>query len=698
MNAIIGLSHLALGTGLDPRQRDYVQKIHRAGTALLGIIDDILDYSKLEAGRVTMERIPFRVDEVMTHVATMVQQRAEEKDLEVLLRVGAEVPPQLVGDPLRLGQVLVNLLGNAVKFTARGEVGVSLRVVSYEGARVVVGVVVQDTGIGMSSEEQARLFQPFTQADASMTRRFGGTGLGLTISSRLVAAMGGTLAVESAPGTGSTFSFHVAFDLPETPDAGKRASVVHLPHLRVLVVDDHPVAAEVLAAHFETVTDVPVRTVHRGRDAIDAVCEEAFDLVLVDRRMPELDGFDTAVQIRRVSAHQPRIVLVTAHARDDVRTLVDEARLDGFLTKPVSREALSAVLDELFVRGGTVVGDIPLPRPPSRVPRLAGRRLLLAEDNAINAQIAVELLATEGVRVDVVENGADAVRAVAAYPGYACVLMDLQMPVMDGLTATRALREAGHTLPIVAMTAHAHAEDRVRVLAVGMNDHVAKPLDPAGFLETVVRWCVSSGEGPVVEGSVRTAVLPEGPTIDLADGLRRVAGNVALQQRLLARFTETHAGAADEVYAALDHADHPLAERIAHTMCGVAGNLGAGALSRAASALEATIRAQGDHEPAFARFREVLDATVAAARAELVPAAPIAGVEHVEDPALFTTLRTALRESDGQATSAFDAALPALRARLGEDDTARVARLVRDFQFDEALALLDALSLPGTTR
>ena len=698
MNAIIGLSHLALGTALEPRQRDYVQKIHRSGTALLGLIDDILDFSKLEAGRLTLERIPFRLDEVLAHVATMIQQRAEEKQLEVLIDVDPAVPAALVGDPLRLGQVLVNLMGNAVKFTAQGEVGLTVRWVAGREGAMDLAFAVRDTGIGMTAEEQARLFQPFTQADASMTRRYGGTGLGLAISMRLVGAMGGSLAVSGERGVGSTFSFVAT--LGAAPAGwGVSALPLHLPGLRVLVVDDHPVAAEILAARVAPYTDVPITRVHDGPSALKALCAAPYDLVLLDRRMPDLDGLETAARIRQVVSPSPRVVLVTAYARDDIGMADARTRFDSFLAKPLSVSALEAVLRELFV-SAVAQPTSAAPRPAAgKAQRLAGRRLLLAEDNAINAQIAVELLTRQGARVDHVENGAEALAAVRREPAYAAVLMDLQMPVMDGLTATREVRSAGFSLPIIAITAHAHAEDRARVLAAGMNDHIAKPLDPAALVETVARWC-GEAAAPTAEPAAhreQSPTAPVAPLLDLAEGLRLVAGNADLQRRLLGRFVDEQAGAATAVQCALQGGDVAGAERIAHTLKGLAGNLGARALAQVAGEVEVQLRA-GQPPTALEHLHPVLAETVAAVAAAL--AATTASVTSTptsssEGQAGLEDLLAALRESDGGAVALLEAAQPALERRLGAAAHAALAAQVNGFEFEAALALLQDAGLGG---
>jgi two-component system sensor histidine kinase/response regulator len=615
MNAIIGLSHLALGTGLDARQRDYVQKIRTAGASLLGIIDDILDVSKLEAGRITLERIPFELDGVLRHVVTMVEQRAAERRLELLLSVDAEVPRRLEGDPLRLGQVLTNLMTNAVKFTEAGEVELRIRVLAREEQRVQVEVRVRDTGIGMTSEEASRLFQPFTQADASMTRRFGGTGLGLVICRHLVTAMDGSIGVESARGLGTTFTFTAWLGVSAETAPRAASSLPDLGALRVLVVDDHAIARTVLAEQLRTIVRGAVDTAEDGLAAIAAAQARPYDLILMDRRMPIVDGPSAAARIRQISEGQPRIVLVTAFGRDDAGETLDRVRFDGFLSKPVTASAMHDLVVELFAAPSAPA--VPEPPAPTRV-ALAGLRVLLAEDNAINTQIACELLAQQGVRVDAVENGAQAVEQMKADPSYDAVLMDVQMPVMDGYTATRALRSAGVKTPILAMTAHALDADRAAALDAGMDGHIPKPLDPERLFEALAMACRRRASPPSGPTPPCEVARDDAPLMDLVEGLRRAGGNAALQGRLLDRFVADHGETRAEFDTALAQGDAERASRIAHTMRSVAGALGAVRLSEAAGAVEHRLRRGDPVQPCAQVFAGLLDETLSTIRFTLL--------------------------------------------------------------------------------
>ena len=494
MNAIIGLSHLALKTELTPKQRDYVSKVHNAGTSLLAVINDILDFSKIEAGKLDMETTDFRLDEVIGSVTTLTAQKAHEKGLEFLAHVSPDIPEQLLGDPLRLGQILTNFVNNAVKFTEHGEIGLNIELVERTGEKVQLKFSVRDSGIGMTREQAAKLFQPFTQADMSTTRKHGGTGLGLTICRRLVELMGGRIWLESEPGTGSTFFFTVWLGVGSATGTGKIVPE-KLAQLRVLVVDDNPAAREILQEPLSTVAS-RVDVVASGREAIAAIQQhdatEPYDIVFMDWRMPGMDGLQASRHIKsdETLQHRPHIVLVTAFGREEVREEAERLELDGFLVKPVTKSMIVDTLVNVFSdsdeqSSATSGGEQLAP--------LRGARILLAEDNEINQQIAVELLEGVGATVKVANNGRVAVETLSngpQPPPFDVVLMDLQMPEMDGYQATTRIRADARLsrLPIIAMTAHATMEERQHCLDAGMNDHVSKPIDPARLFAAVGRF------------------------------------------------------------------------------------------------------------------------------------------------------------------------------------------------------------------
>ena len=520
MNAILGMSYLALRSGLNPQQHNYIRKVHASAESLLGIINDILDFSKIEAGKLDMEFIPFSLADVMDNLGNLVGLKAEEKGLEVLFVEPLDLPAMLVGDPSRLGQVLLNLGNNAVKFTEHGEVVVSIEVLDRNDASAYLRFEVHDTGIGMSVEQQQRLFQPFTQADASTSRRYGGTGLGLTISRHLVRLMGGELEVDSAPGQGSRFYFSVRFGLqagsPEQARAALHEASMH--GVRALIVDDNACAREVLAqmaAAFGMKTDVAVD----GLDALRQVAladarDEPYELVLLDWKMQGMDGVECAralSQRERARHPTPTVMMLTAFSRSDVQQRLSAERIDvrALLTKPVTPstlfDACVAALG-LPVRRSTRIEQ----REESMLihrTRLSGARILLVEDNAFNQELALDVLGEAGIVARVAANGQEALAALEG-ERFDAVLMDCQMPVMDGYAATRALRQ--HTqwrdLPVIAMTANTMVGDRDKALAAGMNDHIAKPINVDDLFATLARWIRPCASAPgALSASARTA-------------------------------------------------------------------------------------------------------------------------------------------------------------------------------------------------
>jgi len=501
MNAILGMSHLALQSGLNPQQHNYVQKVHASAESLLGIINDILDFSKIEAGKLDVELIPFDLGQVMDDLANLVGMNAEEKGLELLFALPPQLPMALIGDPSRLRQVLLNLGNNAVKFTERGEVAVAIDVAERDDASVLLRFEVRDTGIGMNVEQQQGLFQPFSQADASTSRRYGGTGLGLAISRHLVRLMGGELVVESTSGRGSLFRFSVRFDLQTGPTAKPRA-LRHegLRGTRALIVDDNASAREVLAG-MTAALGLNADTAADGQDALRLVAladasDQPYDLVLLDWKMPGMDGVEcTRLLSQRESRRHPTptVLMLTAFSRDEALQRLAEQQLSvgAFLTKPVTP---STLFDACSAALGLAL------RHPTRTERreeamlghqtrLAGVRILLVEDNAINRELALDVLSRAGVVVSIACDGQQALDMLGRQR-FDAVLMDCQMPIMDGYAATRALRQRPQLrdLPVIAMTANAMVGDRDKVLAAGMNDHIAKPIKLDEMFATLARW------------------------------------------------------------------------------------------------------------------------------------------------------------------------------------------------------------------
>ena len=638
MNAVIGMTHLALKTELNIKQRDYLHKIQHAANSLLGIINDILDFSKIEAGRVEIERVPFELDSVFEGLASLIASRAQEKEnLEVLFNVSPSVPRNLVGDPLRLGQVLTNFCTNAVKFTEQGEIVVSASLIEGGDGRCTVRFEVSDTGIGLSEEQQSRLFSPFSQADSSTTRKYGGTGLGLSICKKLVELMGGEIGVRSTTGVGSVFWFTVPFGIGAERNVEHLAKHLNVRDIKVLIVDDNSASREILSEIVESFGYEVVLATNAKEAFVEiehARAGRAFDLILMDWKMPGMDGIEAAVHIRKEHPQDapPVIVLVTAYGREEVLRRAEDAGLDAVVLKPASHSILYDTIATVFAnaRGETrfhsTTSSMEL---EVTVPHLDGARLLLVEDNEINRQVAAEMLAATGALVDIAENGEEAIERILA-SDYNIVFMDCQMPVMDGLEATRRLRAMNEftELPIIAMTANAMAEDRERCLRAGMNDHVPKPIEPSQLYRVLTTWVSECQEEParsrVVPSMKSAPSLPVVQGIDFKQGLLRCAGNQALYISLLRKLCDNYRGIAVEIQECWGRGDKEAACRTAHTLRGVAYNLGARELGDRAGVLENAIRLAPNEFPAAAwtALRDELAERIAAIASALPGAEP----------------------------------------------------------------------------
>jgi len=724
MNAIIGLSHLALKTPLNPKQRDYVSKVHNAGMSLLGIINDILDFSKIEADKLDIETTDFQLDEVISTVTTLTAQKAHDKGLEFLIHVAPAIPEQLLGDPLRLGQILTNFVNNAVKFTERGEIGLNIDLLERTGEKVQLKFSVRDTGIGMTREQAAKLFQPFSQADMSTTRKHGGTGLGLSISRKLAELMGGRIWLESEPGVGSTFNFTIWFGVGLATGSG-RIIPEKLAQLRVLVVDDNPAAREILQEPLRTLA-ARVDTIATGKEAIAAVQQhdatDPYDIVFMDWRMPGMDGLQTSRHIKsdETLTHLPAIVLVTAFGREEVRQEAERLQLDGFLVKPVTKSMIVDTLVNVFAHEGEAVS---VTMEGEQAMRLRGARILLTEDNDINQQIAIELLEGTGATVKVANNGREAVDILSngpQPPPFDVVLMDLQMPEMDGYQATAKLRSDARfaALPIIAMTAHATIEERQRCLASGMNDHISKPIDPSALFETVARYYRSApgtsasvpaiaktsdpvGETvgvPVVESRAHNMEIPTVEGLNSVEGLLRVAGNRKLYLKLLRQFSAQQSDAPGQITELLKAGDRPAAERRAHTVKGVAANLGVKTVQLAAGELEKAIHDGADAarlESLRQQFATVLAPFVHRLRAALgeEPALPAAPKAMVVDPAqlklVVEQMTRHLAEFDAAASDCLEANRGVFASLFSTEEFGKFEQQVQGYAFGEALAQLE---------
>lgn len=598
MNAILGMLNLLHKTSLNPRQLDYVNKTEGAARSLLDLLNDILDFSKVEAGKMTLEAAPFDMDRLLRELSVILSSNTGDKDVEVLFDIDPRLPDLLIGDSLRLRQILINLGGNALKFTPRGMVVIRLAVHDIQAGAITLEFSVRDTGIGIAPENVQRIFEGFSQAEASTTRRFGGTGLGLAISSRLVALMGGQLDLESTVGQGSRFFFTLTLGVaeaatPRTKPTGRDTGRV----MRVLIVEDHPVARQTLQAMAGQLGwEAEVAT--SGGEALHRVAERTHaglaphDAFFVDWRLTDMEGWETCLQIRQaLGEHAASIhLLATAHGREllSTRPSHEQALVDGFLVKPITASMLR---DATLAPPGSAAGQAGLAEVLHPL-RLRGLRLLVVEDNRINQQVAQELLEQEGARVTLADNGLLGLQALAVHPGaFDLVLMDVQMPVMDGYTATRKIREelGLARLPIIAMTANAMESDRADALACGMNAHVGKPFHLGALVATILQH-VPTRTDPAPQaggaaGPVPTDLLAglASTELDLADALRRLGGNVEVLGRIIQVFAADLERQPADLAALLEDGREDEARRLLHTLKGTAATVGARRLSRLAA-------------------------------------------------------------------------------------------------------------------
>ncbi len=687
MNAIIGMAHLALRTNLDAKQKDYVAKIHSSGQHLLGIINDILDFSKVESGKLEIEEIEFNIEEVLDNVASLIGEKSSAKGLELIFDVDPNLTGNLIGDPLRIGQILINYATNAVKFTEAGEIVVRARILEERERDLFVRFEVEDTGIGMTEKQRSKLFESFAQADTSTTRKYGGTGLGLVISKRLAEAMGGEVGVASQQGVGSTFWFTAGIGKAAT-SRRDRVPDPDLRDRRVLVVDDNDSAREILSTMLTSMS-FRADVVSSGEEAVDAVRDQnsgsdPYDIVFLDWKLDGIDGIEAGRRIAALgAAHEPQRVMVTAYGRSEVVNEAEQAGIRTVLTKPVTQSQLFDA--SIRALGGAVATEQEQQHEDweDRIGSIAGARILLVEDNELNQQVAMELLKEAGLEVDLAENGEEAVRMVGE-TDYDVVLMDMQMPVMDGVTATREIRKNPDfaDLPILAMTANAMEKDRERTRAAGMNDHIAKPIEPSVLFNALLNFIqldqiedaqkdeVAASQQPRTETSNGSFDIPG---LDTQAGLRRVLGKTALYENLLRQFVE-----GDELHsvatikALLEKDDSEGAERTAHSLKGVAGTIGATAVQEQAAQVEAAIRDGQDVEARLSTLESELDVVVNRIR-DAIPErqddtqVPLA-VEIDWDAAsdAIQALHDNLSEGDSAALDVFQESESLLEASLGD--------------------------------
>ena len=709
LNAIIGFAHLAMQTGLDEIQFDYVKKIQGSSKALLGVINDILDFSKIEAGRLNMESVDFSLTEVFDNVINLIGITAREKDLEVIFDLAADLPDAFVGDPLRLGQILTNLAGNAVKFTHKGEIVLGCKLIASDKENAELEFYVKDSGIGMSREQQDKLFQSFSQADASTTRKYGGTGLGLFICKSLVKLMNGGIRVESREQEGTTFYFTVSLKQAKSAPVPALSNDPELHHKRILVVDDNDVCRMVLSDMLEKMSFevAGAQSAKAALEAVQAAKDNPFDLILMDWQMPETDGLAASKQIKEsLNVDVPSIIMVSAYAGEDLRQQVGNIGLKGCLTKPVSPSMLlNAVLTAL---GKKAAADSFGPKFLDELPdtkAVKGAKLLVVEDNEINRQVARGILENNGFVVEMAVNGRLGVEAVQK-TAYSAVLMDIHMPEMDGYTAARKIRQDDRfkDLPIIAMTANAMAGDREKAINAGMNDHVAKPIIVRQLIAALCKWIdpetVDPGKGdppPEKETPKKQAAADFDPLpgINTRDGLERVGGDTVLYNDILEKFSNNQAQAADKIKQAIDDNDLETAKRLAHTAKGVAGNIGAEQIFKTASAVD-TALGQNDIKKAEQLLPELDDRIAEAVsgilglRERLSKKAGAEDRANVSPEAVKQVLfeLNELLENDDTHARAVVQQLDKMVPKDCKTALAKLSQQVGDYEFEEAISTL----------
>ena len=717
MNAIIGMSHLILRTPLNDLQQDYQSKILSSAHVLMGIINDILDFSKIEADKMELESLPFRLDDVFKTLADVTLVKAEEKRLEVIFAVSDDTPQWLVGDSLRLGQVLVNLTNNAIKFTPEGDIVVNVGVMEQTAHEVQLHFSVTDSGIGLTAEQIQNLFQPFTQADGSITRRFGGTGLGLAISKSLVEAMGGSIWVESQPDKGCSFHFTVRLAL--APDQPVQIFLPRdLRHLKSLVIDDNSTAldsfADMLAGLF---SDQPDKA-----DSFDQALKKLvapdgtltpYDLIFVDWQMPDKDGIETARLIREKigqnGSNTSVILMINGYELEKVRSLALKAGVDAFLAKPTCpSNILNTVADLYNLKTESDAGSH-IVVSTSQLDRIQGMRILLVEDNLFNQQVAGELLAQAGMVVEIAENGFSALELVAT-KDYDLIFMDIQMPDLDGLEVTRRIRKhhEASTLPIVAMTAHALSSDREKSLLAGMNDHITKPVNPEELLAMLIKWGTpTDGEEapetamprPEERAKDQPDIIFDFAEIDQREGLRRCMGNASSYLKFLRLFHQEYADFGRRCDEHIRNEDFEKVRHLAHAIKGPAGSIGAKRLQSAAHDLEG-IRGDRDSDGPDSQVVQTFLNNLEAVLRDLVPileqkdknpehdATSVFISDRAEGERLLKRLRACLEKNDPEAA----ALLPEFGSmRITpqlEQQWSMLQSHIGNFDFDEALDAL----------
>jgi signal transduction histidine kinase/DNA-binding response OmpR family regulator len=715
MNAIIGLTHLALRTNLDKKQIDYLTKINLSAQNLLGIINDILDFSKIEAGKLDIEYIPFNLESTLNNILNVVSFQAQQKGLKLVFNIAPDIPLDLIGDPLRLSQVVTNLISNALKFTEHGEITVNVELVKILNDDITLEFSVKDTGIGIDENQAKKLFQSFTQADTSTTRKFGGTGLGLSISKKLVEMMGGSIALESKLGEGSRFYFTVALKLDRSIEDKVDVSKISISGLRVLVCDDNQISLDIISSAL-TSFKCRVTCCSSGEKALlelenAYLNNDPYELVISDWKMPGMDGVELSgkIKLNKNISTLPLVIMITAY---DKQELVEQTRplnLNGYLAKPFSysilyETVLTAIGKDKFYsqkREKSIESEV------TKSKKYRGIQILVAEDNDINQQIAVELLQTAGFIVDIAVDGKDAINKVknSGSPSkYKIILMDVQMPVMDGFESTIEIKKIKEyaDIPIIAMTADAMVGVKEHCLKVGMVDFIAKPIDSDEMFTVIARWLQVDSSDIVGDSQHDTAKVPDEliniTTINTDEGLKRVNGNIKVYYKLLSSYIESNKDVVEVIKRKIKEEIWDEATRIAHTLKGVSGSIGAKDVYELSQKIELQLKdknTQGieellnwldntlhkiiqEIEPVVSKKTKVIDDEGATFNYELA-------IKLLDKVIVLT------KEADFEALETFEEFCSLPRVQHFSTQLSNISKKIADYNFDDALELIIAL-------
>jgi signal transduction histidine kinase/CheY-like chemotaxis protein len=715
MNAIIGMAYLALKTELTPRQKEYITEVYNAAKALLGIINDILDFSKIEAGKMELENSRFILEDVTGNSLSLLRQRAGEKEIELLFDINDSFllgnQCALFGDALRLSQILTNLLSNAVKFTHQGYVKLAVSVVERSDNDAALRFCVTDTGIGLTTEQIANLFQEFKQADSSTTRKYGGTGLGLTISKKLVELMDGHIWVESTPNAGSSFIFTARFQLAKA-DESITTVLPDVNKLRILVVDDRR-EAQLVLVDLLTVLGVgleygKIHCASSGKIALGMLqqaedANQPYDLLFTDWVMPEMNGKHFLHNLKnRNLVFQPQIIVISAYHSDVIRETAEEFGVQHFLSKPILPNALRQLFNA--ITGNTAINDYDA--SPLQNINLSGMRVLLTEDNLINQQLAIELMESHGVEVTVANNGQEAIEKLGAVEAdyYHVVLMDLHMPVMDGYEATRQIRANSRydNVPLIAMTAYAMITERNQCYEMGMNGHLSKPIELEEFYSTLAHYYVNvtANHSPLIQTQKSPDALPPLPDIaglNIKDAIRRAGNNQKLYMRLLFQFVTDYVDCDETFTNKITSAQWGDAKMLAHTLKGLAGTLGVNLISNYVSSLEIACQKQNSESAliALSEMMKILSPILISLQQYFIenPLAkytPLVNSEKKLDklPSCMQTLMDLLVDCDNDANRLWEENYSEFAVTLLPSVINKIEQALHDFDFDTAHSLL----------